>query len=67
MAVAGKPLGRPIKYKDREVLVTFYGPDLLVYVDEQQVGDFWIDVASADAGARRHIDLQEREAANVRR
>jgi hypothetical protein len=66
--IAGTPLGAPVNYRGHEIVLSFYGPDMLAYVDSGQVGDFWIDVASADAGAKRYIDrlIEEREKKNAK-
>lgn len=58
-AIAGKQLGSTTSYRGHTIAISYYGPDLLAYVDEQQVGDFWVDVASAERGAKAYIDRVE--------
>ncbi len=65
--IAGQQVGSEEQYRGHSVIVTYYGPDCLAYVDGQQVGDFWIDVNAARMGARKQIDQVEDEKAKARR
>lgn len=62
MGIVRKQIGEGIEYKGRELVARFMGPDLLLYVDGVQVGNFFIDRPSAiDAGVR-YVDQLEKEA-----
>lgn len=55
-------VGEPEKYKGRKIEARFCGPDLLCYVDGQDVGQFHLNVEAAKRAGRLYIDQCEREA-----
>jgi hypothetical protein len=62
MNVQRQQIGEAIQYKGRDIVVRHMGPDLLCFVDGQEVGNFYIDrPAAIDAGVR-YIDQIEKEA-----
>lgn len=56
MTVARKQIGPAETYRGHIIVVRHMGPDLLCYVDGNQVGDFWLTAEAAGAGGRRYID-----------
>ncbi len=39
----------------------FMGPDLLCYVDGQELGSFYLDAPGAIEGGQRYCDLREKD------
>lgn len=66
MSVERKPVGDPEPYHGWRLQARFMGPDLLSYVDDLEMPNFYIDVASALAGGRRYVDAQLKEEAKRR-
>jgi len=56
-----KTIGETEHYKGHEIEVRYMGPDLLAYVDGQEVGNFYLTAEYARAAGRRYIDQQEKE------
>lgn len=58
-----KLIGEPITYKGHRIEVRYMGPDLLCYVDGQEVGHFYTTADGARLAGQRHIDHLEKEKA----
>lgn len=49
------------EYLGSHIVVRHMGPDLLVYVDDSELGGFFVNVPAAIAGGHRHVDQQLKE------
>jgi len=56
-------IGEPVEYRGKKIEVRHMGPDLLAYVDGEELPNFYVDADSARAAGRRYIDqiLKEKE------
>lgn len=55
-----KKVGPTEKYCGHEIEARFLGPDLLCYVDGQEVGNFYLTAEAARAAGRRYVDNIEK-------
>lgn len=65
MTFERKAIGEPYSYKGRKIVLRIVQPDLLCEVDGRQVGSFWLDWESGLAAGKRHIDDEEKAAAEA--
>lgn len=56
-----KPVGDPHMYRGYLVTATFIGPDLLGYIDGEEMPNFYMDLAAVRKTAERNVDLKIKE------
>lgn len=56
-----KPVGDPYKYRGHLVTATFIGPDLLGYIDGEEMPNFYLDLEAVRKTAERNVDLKIKE------
>lgn len=54
-------VGPVLRYRGHEIEARLLGPDLLCYVDGQQVGEYWLTAQAAHNAGQRHVDTIEDE------
>lgn len=67
-----KPVGDPYVYRGHRITATFVGPDLLGYIDGEEMPNFYMDLAAVRKAGSRNVDLkikekEEKERKNARR
>jgi hypothetical protein len=53
-----KQVGKPVMYEGRKIIVRYMGPDLLTYVDDIELGGFYLNSEAAIGAGKRHIDAE---------
>lgn len=61
MAIARQQVGQPQEYKGRTILLRYAGPDLLCYVDNDELPNFYESMDAGYKAGRKYIDQQEAE------
>jgi hypothetical protein len=61
MSIARKTVGDPIEYRGHSIEARHMGPDLLCYVDGNEVGHFYRSVEAAHNAGKRYVDQIEKE------
>lgn len=56
-----KPVGDPYMYRGYMITATFIGPDLLGYIDGQEMPNFYMDLAAVRRVGARNVDLKIKE------
>lgn len=54
-----KLVGPVQQYRGHTIEARLLGPDLLCYVDGQQVGEYWLTAQAAHSAGQRHVDALE--------
>lgn len=62
MAVERKIVGEPLQYKGHKIEARYMGPDLLCYVDNQNIGQFYLNVEAVKTAGKRYVDELTKEA-----
>ena len=62
MTIPRPIVGEPEKYRGRLISAHYMGPDLLAWVDGEELPNFYETTEAARAAARRYIDRQIEEA-----
>lgn len=61
MAINRKKVGETVSYKGHKITVRYLGPDLLCYVGETELPNFYTGAEAARKAGMRHIDHIEKE------
>ena len=61
MSLVRPPVGEPETYKGHTLQARFLGPDLLGYVDDVELPNFYASAAAARDAGRRYVDDQIKE------
>jgi hypothetical protein len=56
MAVQRPIVGQPTLYRDRLITVRMMGPDMLSFVDDEELSGFFISEQAAVAAGQRYIN-----------
>lgn len=56
-----KLIGEPEQYHGRTITVRRMGPDLLAYVDDVELPNFYLTAEAARIGGRKYIDQRRKE------
>lgn len=56
-----KPVGEPYMYRGHLITATHLGPDLLGYIDGQEMPNFYMDLAAVRRAGSRNVDLKIKE------
>lgn len=49
---------KPEQYRGRTITARYMGPDLLAYVDEIELGGFYMTAEAAREAGRRYVDAE---------
>jgi hypothetical protein len=60
VAVKRRQVGDAERYHGRRLHAGYMGPDLLGYVDDIELGGFYLTVEAAIGAGRRHVDAEIR-------
>lgn len=55
------PVGDPYMYRGYMITATFIGPDLLGYIDGEEMPNFYMDLAAVRKAGSRNVDLKIKE------
>lgn len=56
-----KPVDEPYMYRGCMITATFIGPDLLGYIDGEEMPNFYMDLAAVRRTGSRNVDLKIKE------
>lgn len=62
MTLHRQAVGDPVTYRGHTIQARFMGPDLLSFVDGQEMPGFYVDRQAALKGGERHVDELVKEA-----
>lgn len=62
MSFQRKLVGEPTEYKGYIITVRYMGPDLLGYVNNEELSGFFVDVRAVVAAGARYVDQKLKEA-----
>ena len=58
MSITRKVVGDPERYHGRTITARYMGPDLLGYVNDVELGGFFLDLEAVRAAGRRYVDAE---------
>lgn len=53
-----KLIGEPFAYRGHTITARFMGPDLLGYLDEEELSGFYLDTAAVHGAGVKHVDAK---------
>lgn len=56
-----EPVGEPYIYRGYKITATFIGPDLIGHIDDQEMPNFFMDLAAVRKIGARNVDLKIKE------
>lgn len=59
--VERQAVGDPYIYRGYQITATFIGPDLLGYIDGEEMPNFYMDLAAVRKVGSRNVDLKIKE------